>query len=141
MNDFRNAKTGDRIWHITKGWGNITMPLDNNFFPDKIYTSFTGNNGNTFYSNLAFFADGRVNKEDLNPSIFWNEIKIVPPDKPKKLIEKSFEGFMTSFSYKNLENGFIERQGDLQIPNLVLYEDSKNGSSIPCKISVMIEGE
>lgn len=74
---FRNAKVGDRVWDILKGWGTITSISEDNDYPirvtsdEHIWTIFT--------------LDGKRTKEDINPSLFWDKIKYEIPKKPFSL--------------------------------------------------------
>ena len=72
---FTDAKEGDRVWSLTEGWGTITAryaphttyPLNVEFENGSIRTY-------TLWGLLLF--------TDLNPTLFWDEVKLVLPEKP-----------------------------------------------------------
>jgi hypothetical protein len=75
---FENAKPGDRVWDIRKGWGIIkelnphsTYPITVNFDLDK--------NGGATYT-----VKGKSFMSDVNQSLFWNKIKIKAPEQPPR---------------------------------------------------------
>lgn len=79
-NMFRNAKVGDRVWHIRKGWAVIAyIDKSSTFsinvrFKDGMSTSFT--------------IDGKEYSSDINPTLFWDEIKVNTPEKHFSLEEE-----------------------------------------------------
>lgn len=73
---FRDAEVGDKVWSLYKGWGVIIGIKEGAKFPIEV--GF-GLSGNEYYS-----VDGKLWNSDLNPSLFWDEIKIVPPPPPKR---------------------------------------------------------
>jgi hypothetical protein len=74
-NTFESAKVGDRVWSMRHGWGVVTHIGDN-----KIYTRFE----NQIWD-CVFTICGRFSAEDLNPTLFWNELKFDIPQKPIKM--------------------------------------------------------
>jgi hypothetical protein len=75
---FSSAKVGDRVWDVHKGWGTITC-IDNSLYP--IYVNFddTAFNGSTHrYTDKGYYREGYI-----NPSLFWDEVKLTTPSKPK----------------------------------------------------------
>ena len=75
MTTFEDAKVGDRAWDITKGWTEIKSINHNSIWP--ICTT----------SGLSYTFEGKIMAEDLNPSIFWDEIKFEIPPKPLPKLE------------------------------------------------------
>lgn len=71
---FENAKVGDKVWDIIYGWGNIISVIKD--YPFPIMVEF-GNGKRTSYK-----FNGKYNDTDVNPVLFWNEIKIDIPEKP-----------------------------------------------------------
>ena len=77
---FTDAKEGDRVWSLTEGWGVITAryasrttyPLNVKFEkgPYRTYTLW-----------------GMLHFADLNPTLFWDEVKIEIPNKPVPKLE------------------------------------------------------
>lgn len=69
MTAFSNAKVGDKVWCLWYGkWSTITDIVIESVYPIK-----TGIDSYTM--------DGRLNPE-IARSLFWDEVKIVPPEKP-----------------------------------------------------------
>lgn len=71
---FENAKIGDRVWDFSYGWGNIISVTKG--YPFPIGVNFS--NGKTFYYKF----NGNYNDTDINPRLFWDEIKFEIPEKP-----------------------------------------------------------
>ena len=68
-------KPGDRVWDIIEGWG-IVERIDSNNFPIVV-------------SGHSYNSKGKDNTLDINPTIFWDEVHITPPPKPKPEIDWS----------------------------------------------------
>jgi len=89
---------GRKVWHITKGWGKITEyksekpgvknPRVDCTFDIKGY-------GMTTYD---FNTDGRYTLYDNLPSIYWNEIQIYEPPKPKRIVKKKVEVWLNVYN-------------------------------------------
>jgi hypothetical protein len=75
MNTFDNAQTGDRVWAIRYGWGTINLIKNH-----KIYVVFDHLNRPRIFTSHGKFYD-----DDLNPTLFWDEVKIDIPQKPIKM--------------------------------------------------------
>ena len=79
---FSNAKVGDKVWDIRIGWGTI---IDNHSKGNKDYpicVQFEATGANEYYT-----ACGKYYSEDINPSLFWDEIKFDVPKKPLPKLE------------------------------------------------------
>jgi hypothetical protein len=74
-NTFENAQVGDRVWSIRHGWGIIDFITDN-----KIYVVFDYLN-----KTRIFTFNGKSVDDDLNPTLFWDEVEINIPQKPIKM--------------------------------------------------------
>lgn len=90
---FKDAKVGDRVWSVTCGWGTIdygkwsaTYPLHVQFdiHRAKIYT-----------------LDGYSDLSDTGPSLFWDEVKITPPPRPKRMKKVNKTGWINIFADLN----------------------------------------
>ena len=77
---FKNAKVGDRAWFFEYGWGTIVNMFYGNEYP-IVFKSDT----NRFCN---FMIDGKRVVNDINSSLFWDEIKFEIPEKPFNLEEK-----------------------------------------------------
>ena len=103
---FRNAKVGDRVWYIAKGWGTIVEINEDREYPIVFIADVD--------SFCTFTFDGKRDVNDKNPSLFWDEIKYEIPEKPtifnlenelRKLIIKEFEFEERNYYlYYNLED-------------------------------------
>jgi hypothetical protein len=75
---FENAKPGDRVWDIRKGWGTIdklnphsTYSIIVNFDLDK-------------QGEFTYTVKGKSFMSDINQLLFWNEVKIEAPEQPPR---------------------------------------------------------
>ena len=67
---FKNAKVGDKVWSILDGWGEI-VKITNEDFPIKVKFK----NG----SFESFITDGSKYYNNINPTLFWDEVKFEIP--------------------------------------------------------------
>lgn len=110
---FKNAKPGDKVWDFSKGWGTITQVS-----LSTIQVNFAS------LGTFSYYPDGRLYSSDINPTLFWNELKFTVPEKPYKTAY--VEGWAV-FTTPN--NGLTFRHLSLQEPKAI-YE---NQLSIPIK--------
>ena len=80
---FRDAKVGDRVWWFPLGWSEI---IDTNKDMGILAKSPQGNV-------CWFLFNGRLASNDIYPTIYWDEIQITPPPKPKRKVKKTIEGW------------------------------------------------
>ena len=73
---FENAKPGDRVWDIRKGWGTI-----NKLNPHDTY-SIIVNFDLDKRGEFTYTVKGKSFMSDINQSLFWNEVKIEAPEQP-----------------------------------------------------------
>ena len=79
---FSNAKIGDKVWSLTRGWGTITIDEDHGQSSDyPIHVRFDKG------SNDYYTVCGKFYTHDINPSLFWDEIKLEIPKKPLHKLE------------------------------------------------------
>lgn len=96
---FRKARIGDKVWDYTKGWGIISndcLIQNNRDFP--VIVEFK----NSTKESYSF--DGKKHYEDLNPSLFWDEIKFEVPEKPfnlKEFLKEHLEPKEFEYNEKN----------------------------------------
>lgn len=91
-NDFSAVKVNDRVFHVRYGWYVVrATPKTNNSYFEITVTDNLGN------FTIKFTRTGRMDESDLNPSVFWDEIKIVPPSKPKRKVERAVEGWLNIY--------------------------------------------
>lgn len=89
MAKFDNAKVGDRVFDLLKGWGTIVEIRKNEEYP--IYV-----NGD-IDSFCTFTLDGKRYDKDVTPTLFWNEFHIPTDEEDKKPFD------LVEFLRKNLE--------------------------------------
>ncbi len=78
---FEKAKVGDKVWGVSRGWGEIRkIESDGNTYPLDVYFD----KGESFSFNRA----GKYLVGDKFQSLFWDEVKIVAPEQPKQVPPK-----------------------------------------------------
>jgi hypothetical protein len=75
---FENAKPGDRVWDIRKGWGTIDK-----LNPHSTY-SIIVNFDLDEHGEFTYTVKGKSFMSDINQLLFWNEVKIEAPEKPPR---------------------------------------------------------
>ena len=71
---FKNAKVGDKVWDIRRGWGEISYIEYTGKYP--IFVKFSN------YVSGKFSTEGKEFLNDINPTLYWDELRIIPPKKP-----------------------------------------------------------
>lgn len=71
---FENAKVGDKVWCITSGWGEVRGIDFSKAYSIGVY--FTSDEFKTYT------VDGRYTEDDLNQTLFWDEVVFEAPSKP-----------------------------------------------------------
>ena len=72
---FTDAKVGDRVWSLTEGWGTIIERL---LFRTEYPLTVEFENGEL----KTYTLWGLLQIDDLNPTLFWDEVKFEIPVKP-----------------------------------------------------------
>lgn len=90
---FKNAKVGDRVYDMLKGWTTITSIVKDSDYPIRVT-----NDDNTW---VIFTLEGKRNKEDDNPTLFWNKIKYEIPGKPFSLEDELRRLEVVEFNIEN----------------------------------------
>lgn len=99
-NDFSAVKVNDRVFHVRYGWYVVSAtPKTNNSYFEITVTDNLGN------FTIKFTRTGRMDESDLNPSVFWDEIKIVPPSKPKRKVERIVEKWLNFYLSSECSGG------------------------------------
>lgn len=70
---FADIKVGDKVWGISQGWGVVTTLMVCHTYPIEV--EFEHGDG-------TYTRDGYYILEDINPSLFWDEIEVKAPPKP-----------------------------------------------------------
>ena len=68
------VKVGDEVWDVRRGWGEV-IHLEDDVSSFSIYVS--SGTGREWYTK-----DGRVDMDDVNPTLFWQPIVFEIPKKP-----------------------------------------------------------
>jgi len=86
---FRDVKVGDRVWDIRFGYGRVHLIDPCSAWPIKVEFSGDASDSYTYA--------GKQVTEDINPTLFWDEIVIKVPEKPVRLVERTFEGWVNLY--------------------------------------------
>lgn len=89
MAKFDNVKENNRVWSVQHGWGTVT-----DFSEGYVHWFFQVKFDNGY--DQWYFLDGRAEKKDANPTLFWNEIKLPAEEEDKKPFD------LVEFLKKNL---------------------------------------
>ena len=76
MAQFDDAKVGDRVWDYMNGWADIDQISSENGHPIRVKYSGGGYNWYNF--------KGERQGCSGSPTLFWSEVKIVAPERPKE---------------------------------------------------------
>jgi hypothetical protein len=77
---FKDVKVGDKVWSVVNGWGKVYYIYDHNNFNTYIKVEFRD-------CYTCYDVNGKAEFNEM-PSLFWDEVKIEAPPKPKKKIKK-----------------------------------------------------
>ena len=80
---FENAKVGDRVWSPLFGWGKITDKCGDSIDVKPI----SGIGLFSFFTNGMYFANG------VQQTLFWSEVNITAPERPKRKVVKTVEAW------------------------------------------------
>lgn len=93
-NDFKDAKVGDRVCDLFEGWGEIDEAnLDYGFFRVCFDKS---------HEHVLYKLSG-IGVNSSNRTLFLDEVKIVPPPKPKNRVKKVIEGWANIYQGETLD--------------------------------------
>lgn len=95
---FENAKVGDKVWSVEYGWGEI-IEISN-----RVRVEFTRLAG---YTGCKSFDKHGRRLSEYNKTLFWDEIKIVPPERPKIKVKKKVEVWLNVYPEEPLAKGNI----------------------------------
>lgn len=120
---FRNAKVGDRVFSYLNGWGEI-IGVDKDCLYPILFNSDDGE-----YS--SFTIDGKKELKDINPTLFWSEIKLENNEiscflekELKRLEIKEFEKDKENWvlCFTAFHNDFdLCNEGNLQRPTSIYF--------------------
>ena len=72
---FKNAEEGDRVWSFVNGWGRVVGIVEDSNFAISVRFNKDG-------LVESYTAKGHTCTSDINPTLFWDEIKFNIPPKP-----------------------------------------------------------
>lgn len=78
---FSDAKVGDRVWSLTEGWGVVTEHSTSLHYNYPLAVGFE----NGAHRSYTLWGLSHIN--DLNPTLFWDEVKVEIPEKPLPQLE------------------------------------------------------
>lgn len=81
---FENAKVGDKVWSVMFGWGKIIGISKDSDYPIRVEFAQPNTIGTFMLDGVSFKCENRT--------LFWDEIKITPPERPKRKVKKSCGG-------------------------------------------------
>lgn len=81
---FENAKVGDRVYYIERGWGTIIEVYcgELKFKPDLDGIS------HTFKKDGKYAGSASIKGQQV---LFWDEVKIDAPERPKRKVKKEID--------------------------------------------------
>lgn len=85
MAKFDNAEVGNRAFDILRGWGTIIAIKLNQEYPIYFNADID--------SFCTFTLDGKRDKIDKNPTLFWNEVDLPTEDEDVKIVKIEEKGF------------------------------------------------
>ena len=94
---FSGIKVGDRVWSLQHGWMKV-VDLDTYSISG---ISTIGVKKENSVNRISYYKDGKFYHADTFQSLFWDEVKIVPPPKPKKIVKKEVYGFVILDAIEN----------------------------------------
>ena len=100
MEKFSNAKVGDKVWHVSFGYGEIISINDLTMYPIKAKFNYSDNS----WIVETFTASGKECTEDVFPSLFWNKFHI-PTDEEDKKPFNLLEFLINNLEQKEFEIG------------------------------------
>lgn len=86
---FRDIKRGDKVWTPLFGWG-VVSDVGESYAYQILVTSIDGTNQARFRYDGSFCRDN-------SQCLFWDEIPMTPPPRPKRKVKKVVEGWLNIF--------------------------------------------
>ena len=118
---FKNAKVGDRVYDMLKGWGIISSIEPKEERPIYFVADIDS------FSKFTF--DGKRNRRDKNPTLFWDEVKYEIPEKPFNLEDELRKLEIKKFEYDWL-NYFLVYDGKGKEITYGYHQDSESPDCI-----------
>lgn len=101
-NDFQNVKIGDRVWDFIHGWGFVDSVTEDSFIVHF--------GQNLFKIDFGYFKRNARSTLISGPrTLFWDEVKIIPPPKPRKRVKKVTKGWINIKKYLTIGRPVVEK--------------------------------
>lgn len=93
---FESAVVGDRVWSMLNGWGTIL------YFGEKLNWFAVGfDDERNREEDTQYYLDGKRSVDDICPTLFWSEVQITIPSKPKKKVKKTIDIWINYYYIDN----------------------------------------
>ena len=92
MDDFSSVKVGDRLWLMSAAYNGWVVIKKNGSGEYPLYVHYEGQD--SYWGCLNF--SGQCVK-DGPQCLFWDEVIIIPPPKPKKKVTETLEGHVNVY--------------------------------------------
>jgi hypothetical protein len=99
---FENARAGDAVWSLEFGWGEIAAIVKGSGYP--VCVRFDDDDRLEKY-----LFDGKIYRH-RNQTLFWDEIPIIAPPRPKRLVTKTVEGWGNVYPGGRVEAIYISHK-------------------------------
>lgn len=120
---FENAKVGERVWSSRYGWGEIYNIFKDDHYPLEVIFIIEPNLFRTL--STRYTSLGKCCVTDLTPELFWDEIKIISPQKPKKKVIKTIElyaNYHPTTGYVSIARRTAEEAENARLPEGILLK-------------------
>ena len=109
-NDLSSAREGDKLFHTKYGECVVANAFDdsvsNPLSFKRIRLRFDSHNA-SIGKDLWIYTNGKENLSDYHPSVFWDEVIITPPPKPRRKIEKIIEEWLNFYPANSRSGGKV----------------------------------
>ena len=103
MSDFKYAKVGDRLYSLVHGYVQV---VEVKSYPQELICR----RGDGLLDEWQF--DGRHFPTDENPDLYWDRPKIISPEKPKRKVKKTIEGWLNVYPEHGYDLHSSKEQAD-----------------------------
>jgi len=94
-NEFTRDDIGKKVYCLRHGWGTIDDFIGGITYPVRVCFGTDDSDRRQSYTTKGIFTEG-----EKNQSLFWDEVKIIPPPRPKQKTKKEITLFR--YTYKNM---------------------------------------
>lgn len=119
---FEKAKVGDRVWSLRHGWGKIVE----NSTPMSVEYPITVLFSNDFRE--TYTIGGKVRRNHYTPDLYWDEIKIDPPARPVRIVQKELPVYLNIYKKDSFAGNRVIRCGDVQLVVHQTIDSAQDGA-------------